>query len=225
MKTLYQRSGAYVSFILAGVHPAYHEVLRHLGYAEVAGGFAKTYRGDTPHLERIYETFARHAEAMVLQAARVQPVPWERALMSFLELVEGHELTWWLRGSAALAVRGLEIQPRDIDLTVSEADVHRLDELMLDYLVEPLVPVKGWFCNWWSRAFWHARIEWMGGVLPAADEPEASDFGPEAERLAETVAWRGHGVRVPPLALQLRTSEQRGLVERAEAIRRFLYSP
>jgi hypothetical protein len=218
MTPILSQEGSTVSFVLSEVDPVLQGALRNMGYGEREDGFAKTYPAGTPGLEATFETFARHAEEMILQAARLRPVPWEKALLAFLDLVADRDIRWWLRGSAALAVRGLEVAPGDIDLTVAGEDVHALDDLMRAHLVEPLVPVEGWVCEWWSRAFLHARIEWMGGVLASADEPEPSDFGPVAEREAETVHWRGHALRVPPLSLQLAVTRRRGLVARATLI-------
>jgi hypothetical protein len=48
---------------------------------------------------------------MVLQMAQVQPVPWDKVLSAFLQIIEGQPINWWLAGSAALTVRGLDITP------------------------------------------------------------------------------------------------------------------
>ena len=44
-------------------------------------------------------------------------------------------------------------------------------DLLVDGLVEPVAPAN-WFCTWWGRAVLGARVEWVGGVGPTADEPE-----------------------------------------------------
>lgn len=219
MQTLCQTVGGQTSFIIADLDPAYHQAARDLVYGQVAEGFAKTYPADTPGLDRIYRTFARCAEPMILQTAAAMPVPWEQALQAFLERVAGQPIDWWLGGSAALAVRGAQVAPRDFDLIVDDAGARRLGELLRDELVEPVVPVQGWVCSWWGRAFLHARFEWVGGVNAQADQPEPSDFGLAAAERLETVEWRGHAIRVPPLDLQLQVSLRRGLSQRAEQIR------
>ena len=47
-----------------------------------------------------------------------------------------------------------------------------------------------------------------------------SDFGPTATGRLDTVTWRGHTLRVPPLDLQLQVSERRGMAARVEEIER-----
>jgi hypothetical protein len=82
-------------------------------------------------------------EEMLRQKAGGVPVPWERTLLAFLEIVEGQELDWWLCGSAALAVRGLAVSPNDVDLNVAETSALRLGELLADCLVEPVQRARG----------------------------------------------------------------------------------
>jgi hypothetical protein len=229
LKTLCRTSGSHTSFILTDLDPAYHQAAEELVFSQEAVGWVRTFPADTPHLERIYHHFERFAEEMILQTARIHPVPWEQALLRLLQRLDGNNFQWYLGGSAALAARGLDIQPRDIDMVVAEADAQRLGEVLLDGLIEPVLPVgkilptEEWFGNWWGRAFLGARVEWVGGVDERADTPDISDFGPTAAARLETITWRGYTLQVPPLDLQLAVSERRGLTERVTGIRRALY--
>lgn len=225
MRTLFQTAGGQTSFIFANLDPAYHQAARDLAYGQVPEGFAKSYPADTPGLSEIYQNFARCAEPMILQTAGAMPVPWEQALATFLERVGGEPIDWWLGGSAALAVRGAKVAPRDFDLIVDGGGAKRLGELLRNALVEPVIPVEGWVCSWWGRAFLGARFEWVGGVNAQADQPAPSDFGPAAAARLDTVEWRGHAIRVPPLDLQLQVSQRRGLHARAEQIRQLQLLP
>jgi hypothetical protein len=80
-------------------------------------------------------------------------------------------------GHAALAVRGIPVVPRDLDLVVSDEGAAAAASAFDDALIEPAVAVEGWFCRWWGRAWIGARVEWAGGVTNAADEPLPTDFG------------------------------------------------
>jgi hypothetical protein len=222
LETICRTEGTTTFFVLAGLDPAYHEAARSLYYTPVRDGFAKGYPADTPDLDRIYAHFSRCAPEMVLQAARARPVPWDRALSAFLHAIEGQSIDWWLAGSAALAVRGLDVMPGDLDLIVDGASALKLGELLLDHLVEPVLPSSGWIGDWFGRAFLHARVEWVGDVHADVDTPLASDFGPTAASRLEVVRWQGSAIRVPPLDLQLQVSERRGLTGRAAKIRGLL---
>jgi hypothetical protein len=135
MKALCKTDERGVSFVFADVDLPYQDAVRGLFYSPVAEGFAKTFPPGTADLDRIYRNFRRHAEEMVLQAARVRPVPWEEALSAFLQAVEGASIDWWLTGGAALAVRGVEVNPGDLDLVTDEAGASRLAALLAEDLV------------------------------------------------------------------------------------------
>jgi hypothetical protein len=222
MRALRKTQGRETYFIMADVEPKYHDAVLSLYYTPLEEGFGKAFPSNTPDLSDIYSNFSRYAEEMVLQMAGVHPVPWEKCLITFLQTVESHNIDWWLCGSGALAVRGMEIEPHDIDLVVADADAQKLGNLLSEYLVEPFVRVEDWFCHWFGRAFLGARLEWVGGVDERADQPAVSDFGPTAENHLETVVWRDREIRVPPLELQLKVSKRRGLNERVEMIKRVL---
>jgi hypothetical protein len=209
------------AFVVSDVPPEYEPALVELGFERRAGRFRRSFPADRAELERTHAIFARHLDEVVSQTARVKPAPWDEALELLLRRVETVVIDWWLTGAAALAVRGVDVRPRDLDLVTDDAGARVLADLLRDELVEPLQPAE-WFCRWWGRAFLGARVEWVGGVGPAADEPLPTDFGLVAAASLEPVAWRGHVVRVPPLELQLAVSERRGLDDRAARIRAVL---
>jgi hypothetical protein len=192
---------------------------RKLAFTEGDGHWSRAFPAGTPHLDRAWVTFQRLGEPCLRQAAGLDPVPWQETLAEVCRRLTGAGVDWWLTGSAALAARGIPVTPGDLDLVVSDEDAHRVGDLLLDGLIEPVAPAD-WFCRWWGRAMLGARVEWVGGVGPAADQPEITDFGPAAAASLQTVRWRGHEIRVPPLALQRAVSVRRGLTERVHLIDR-----
>ena len=207
-------------FLITDVEPALRDAVLHLAFGPTDGGYAQTYPAGHPHMDRIFANFERHIGGIVLQNARRRPVPWEEALLTFCSAVEGEHIGWWLTGSAALAVRGLPIAPGDLDLMVDLESAPRVEELMLDYLVEP--PRPGFISATFTRSFPGALLEWCAGVDERADRYGVGDVGLAAQARLETVRWRGHEVRVPPLDLQLVVNERRGLEDRVRLIRRAL---
>jgi hypothetical protein len=222
MRTICQTDGDWTQFVVADLGEAYYSAALRLEFQPVPEGLARSFPSNSPHLRRAYENFARYVEELIRQRAGAQPVPWERALEGYLEIVAGTEVNWYLVGSTALAVRGLEIAPGDIDLVTDEVGAHSLAELLLDFLIEPVVPVDAWISDWFGRSFFHADVEWVGGVNERADTPEISDFGPVAATRLEPMHWRGHELWVPPLDLQRDVSRRRGLDSRVAQIDRFL---
>jgi hypothetical protein len=92
--------------------------------------------------------------------------------------------------------------------------------LRCDALVTPVERLDGWVANYTGRAFSHAIVEWISEPHASRDDPSAPhEQGPFICSELETVDWRGHHVRVPPLSAQLRVCERRGLTARAKLIR------
>jgi hypothetical protein len=223
VRTIQRTEGSRTLFVVTDVDPDYISTLRALAFSEVEDGFAKAYATDTPDLGRYYRHFARSIEEMVLQAAGVHAAPWDVALLALLRRMESHHIDWWLAGSAALAVRSLDVIPHDLDLIVDGPGAHALGAVLFDSLVGPVEETNEWISRWFGRAFLYVRIEWAGDVFAQVDELATTDFGPEAARRLESVTWRGYSIRVPPLALQLEVCRRRGLHTRAEQIARALH--
>jgi hypothetical protein len=222
MKTICKTEGEITFFIISDLEPVYHDAIRCLYYSPVEEGFAKSYPSNTPNLNRIYRNFEQYAKEMILQTAEVHSVPWDKSLLAFLQIIENEEINWWLAGSSALAIRGIDIIPHDLDLIVDKASAIKLGELLLDYLIEPVLPSHGWIADWFGRAFLYARLEWVGDVNDSVDSTNVTDFGLVAGSRLEVINWHDKKIQVPPLELQLKVTERRGLTERAEKIRRFM---
>lgn len=225
MRTALRIQDSETLFVLEDVAPEYQQAARDLYFQPIntAGGFAKRFPANFPHRQTIFQNFERCAEAMLLQTAGVSSVRWQDGLEDFLNRVEGQGIDWYLVGSAALAVRGMTIAPRDLDIVlVGEADVQHVRDLMLEITVEPFARSENWIAQWFGRTFLHTRLEFVGEIVPGVDDHGICDFGPAAAARLETVEWRGRALRVPPVDLMLAVTEARGLVDRAAEIRRWL---
>lgn len=199
-----------------GLQPALEQFWWEPGRTE---GWRRVFESCQEHqADCAFENVQRLLTPALRQAAGIDSVPWQDALAEVCRRFGSAGLDWWLAGSAALAVRGAPITPRDLDLIVSAADSLRAGDLLLDGLIEPVTQGEWDLSEWWGRAFVHARVEWAGGITAAADEPEVTDFGLSAAAALDTVRWRDWDVRVPPLRLQRSVSVRRGLHDRAAVI-------
>jgi hypothetical protein len=155
---------------------------------------------------------------LLRQTARLEPAPWPEALREAVRRLNDADIDWWLTGSAALAVRGLRIEPRDIDLMIHEKDAMPAAAAFADVLIEPAVETDGWISRWFGRAWLGARVEWVAGVSASVDEPVPTDFGPIAAAALTQIEWAGLPIRVPSLELQREVSARRGLNDRVTLI-------
>ena len=192
-------AGENTEFWVFDVDPRLGTALEALVWEPRDGGWVKSFPGPVPEqAARAFANIQHLLEPLLRQYLGMTAVPWEAALDGVCGRLESGGVDWWLCGSAALAARGAAIVPRDLDLVVADADAVAVGGLLADGLIEPVCPA-GWpISNWWGRAFLHARVEWVGGVTPAADEPQATDYGPTAANSLQATRWRDWEIRVPP---------------------------
>lgn len=159
--------------------------------------------------------------------AAFAPRPWPVVLRAVADVLDACRADWFLVGSAAVAVRGIAVDPGDIDVCllggVEEAQC--LCQAMHRHLIFPLRDMGRVIgARWFSRAWLRLAVEWMADPDPDADAAfarngSACEWGRTALGAGETVEWDGRCVRLPPLWLQLQVADQRLLFDRADRIR------
>jgi hypothetical protein len=200
----------------------YQERLEHMGFAPAGEGkFIRSLSADGEVLQT-HANFAQHLEEMLLQSARLRHVGWEETLDLFISRVNNTPLHWFLYGSGALAVRGIDVDPGDLDFCVSDAQL--AGYIFKDLLVEPVTKMNGWVADYGGRAFSGCLFEWIAGVHSEVDEPLPHEQGLAAAQRIESVRWHEHKIFVAPLDLQLAVTERRGLTDRAMKIRAHIAS-
>ncbi|HST24617.1 MAG TPA: hypothetical protein VLJ76_01370 [Gaiellaceae bacterium] len=209
-------------FVVHTDEPDFRRALGKLGFTEDNQAFVRAFPAGAPGLHECYFRFKRTLEDMLAQAAGRLITPWEDALDAAATRLRSNHADWFLAGGGALAVRGIEVVPRVLDLVV--ADEATATAALGDAQIEPTSENRPgtWISRWFGRAFLNARIEWISDVDPAIDVYAApNDHGPAAAARLEHVRWHDHDLALAPLELQLAVAEKRGLTERAAAIRDF----
>lgn len=216
LRTGLRRGAGWVEFVVDTDDALYADRLVKMGWLPAGTGNFTRRLSASGDIDRIFERFSEHLELMVLQSARLRPVEWEVALEAFVDRVSRTGVGWWLYGSAALAVRGLEVVPGDLDLAVE--DPWMVGQALEDLLVEPVTRMTGWVADAGGRAFCGVVIEWLSGAHPTGLIPPHEQEEAAAAHL-EIVDWRGRSVPVPSLELQLAVAARRGLEQRCVLIR------
>ena len=92
-----------------------------LAFAEENGGFVRSFPADAPGLHDTYVRFKRTLDDVLAQASGRSIPPWEDALDAVAMRLDAVRAEWFLVGSGALAVRGIDVVPRDLDLVVADS--------------------------------------------------------------------------------------------------------
>src|SRR3954469_4692480 len=106
--------------VVHGAESALEQALVDLYFLPEEGAFVKRFPVGSvtdPILARLRQSLV----PLLRQAAGLDAAPWREALHEVAERLDEANIDWWLAGSAALAVRGVRVEPRDLDLVVSQA--------------------------------------------------------------------------------------------------------
>lgn len=222
MKITFEEEHEVMVFRISDFDKKYEDVLRACFYSQEGESYTKRYPKAARHLEKITKYYFDHAQEMFDQLGYFAPIPWEKALFEFAKKLEGKRINWWLTGSCAVCIRGIPLQPHDVDVMVDSADIEEIGDIFADYLIEPIIDTDGWVTKDFGVIFRHARIDIASDPQDILDDPEPVDCGPYARANLEELNWKGLAIRVPPLPLSLNVNKRRGRSDRVEMITRYL---
>ncbi|SFI23524.1 hypothetical protein SAMN05192551_10964 [Tindallia magadiensis] len=202
--------------------PKYEEIFQMCFYEKDDRGYTKKYPKHAKYLDRMKERYQENAPLMFDQLGYFAEVPWQLGLKKFCEMLQNSTVNWWLTGSCAACIRGVELNPHDIDIMIDSESVDEITEIFKDYLIEPIISTEGWLTKDFGVIFMDVRIDIASDPAPILDEPEPVDCGPYALKNLEIVDWNGFQIKVPPLKLQFNVNQKRGRFERAKKIKAFM---
>ena len=201
-------SGETARFHVHTRDPAFASVLPPMGFGSSGADRFTRLLPRTDDIRLIHDNFARHLEEILQQCARLRHAPWEVGLREFMRRMESTTLDWWLVGSAALAVRGVDVAPKDVDLVVHDAAA--VGHVLNDLLIYPVTRMEGWAAEWFGCAFAGCLIEWIAHPHPSTLYGDGlHEIGSESAGRLETLEWHSHLIRLPRLDWQLTVAEAR----------------
>jgi hypothetical protein len=201
--------------------PGQQKALAELGFG---ADLVRRYPPGTRYLDRAVANLRRNLDEIVRQRIAGTPPGWAGPLEDLLRRAGQARVPVAVVGSAALAARGVDVRPGDIDVITTMDGVDALADSYQESLVMPVATVPGF--GKWSRAFSGGiRVEWLGN--PARPQEDGWPLAASAWSIAspfEEIRWQTRILRVPPLEVQRRAEVHRGRPDRAAAIDEYLQS-
>jgi hypothetical protein len=192
-------------------------------YEEIEGEYVRKYPAtlmfghDLPGLERRYGAFVNreYSEGKTAEAV-------DRVLEWICDTHEAHGIRWWLTGSAALYVRGIDLLPHDVDVMTYLTEIEKVRAAVWDHIVEPFHHVRGWVVKGFGVIDYGYRVDYAFEPEEYVDGRGLCDFGPYAEAHLEEIVWHGRKIRVPEIRLHLRPNQVRNRTQVVQAIEDYL---
>jgi hypothetical protein len=179
------------------------------------------YPPDTRYFERTVANLRQGLDEMVRQQIEKTTGNWRAAFRELLSRAGQARVPFAVAGGVALAVRGVDVRPGDIDVLTTLQGADALGDSYRDVLVVPVATEPGF--GRWGRAFTGGiRVEWLGTParvqegpwpLAAAEWSVTSPF--------DEIRWENRSLRVPPLDVQRQVEVQRQRQDRVAAIDAF----
>jgi len=215
-----------IKYILKKVPQKYYEAIQHYFFQLNGDIFTKTYIKNQfmfSHDIRIIEQrFSMFLADMLEVTIGHKIMDWELALENIIKIMDEHKINWWLTGSAACAVRGIRIIPRDIDIMTYKTEISKIEKAYENYIVEPFHHVTDWLLKGFGVVFLNGRIDFAFEPEENSDADEKFDFGFYASKNLETIMWRGNQVKVPPVELHVKSNENRKREDRVKMIMEYI---
>lgn len=125
---------------------------------QVGSSFIKPYDNvkDFPYCA---ENFSKYGETAVRQQLKLVPAPWEKALDRLLPEMEALGVDFYLHGSAAMALHGIDITPKDINIIIpNSSDFDKVREHFHKLAIKPFERCDNWLMSGLGEIFLDAVI-------------------------------------------------------------------
>ncbi|MCR5102297.1 MAG: hypothetical protein K6B41_13145 [Butyrivibrio sp.] len=129
---------------------------------------------------------------------------------------------WGLTGSTSFAIQGMDVEPHDMDIQADESTAYLLDELLADYVIQPVKfygnkTIRSHFGKFIVDGM---EVEVMGDIQKK-NNGEWEDIIPLV-RLLDYVNWNGYQIPVLKLSYEAEAYRKLGRIERAAQLEEFI---
>lgn len=147
------------AFFAEDVEERYWYYFRDELWWQLGSSFIKTF-DNVKDFEYCAKNFTRCGEVAVSQQLKIQPAPWEKALELFVPEMKELGVDWYIHGSTAMALWGIDVVPKDINIIIPNAsDFDRVREHFYMRALRPFERCEGWLMSGLGSIFMEANIE------------------------------------------------------------------
>lgn len=215
-----------IEYQIEDIPDEYKEVLLHYGFTEKNHRYTRSYNKNTFMFQQssrlLKENFEGCLEKMINNTLCNTKMDWEKALDAIADKMLKNNISWWLTGSAACAIRGINIIPQDIDIMTYKTEIKKVEKVFKNFAIEPYHHVTNWVVKGFGVIYLNGRIDMAFEPEESSDGHGRVDFGFYAMNNLETIKWKGYSIKVPPVDLHIYSNKVRGRHDRVKLIEEYI---
>ncbi|MDR1704149.1 MAG: AraC family transcriptional regulator [Clostridiales bacterium] len=125
---------------------------------QLGGSFIKTY-DNVADFRYCAQNYVNFGELSIKQLTGEIPAPWENALDLFIGEIDKLGVDWYIHGSVALALWGINVTPKDVNIIIANApDFEKVRAHFARYAIAPIQPCDEYGMCGGGQIFMEAAI-------------------------------------------------------------------
>lgn len=197
------------AFCAENVEQAYWDYFKNELWWQVGNHFIKTY-DNVQDFSYCAENFAKYGETAIQQQLKIIPAPWEKALNFLVPGMKKLEVDWYVHGSAAMALWGIAVEPKDLNVIVPNySDYEKVRDHFFSLAIRPFERCENWLMSGLGDIFVEATI----GFAFCNQELEPYDLSK-----LEKIVYKGEEVYISSLEMLKQDNEHFHRPDRVQKI-------
>ena len=199
----------YYAYYAEDVEEQYWDYFKNQLWWQIGNSFIKPY-DNVKDFEYCAKNFTKYGELSMKQELKILPTPWEKALRLLIPAMKKIAVAWYIHGSAAMALWGIDVAPRDINIVIPNySDYEKVRAHFYKLAIKPFERCENWVMSGLGTIFLEANI----GFAFHKKELEPYDCN-----TLETIEYDGEKINIATLEMLRQDNEFYGRPERVRQI-------
>ena len=199
----------YYGFYAEDVDKQYWDYFKKGLWWQLGNSFIKTY-DNVEGVDYCAENFTKYGETVIKQQYKIIPTPWENALDLFIAEMKKLDVEWYIHGSAAMALWGIDVTPMNINVIgANYSDFDKIRDHFCKFAISPIQRCDNWVMSGGGTIFMEAAM----GIWLHNKELEPYDMN-----TLKKVVHNGNEIYISSLEMLKQDNENYGRPERVKLI-------
>lgn len=199
----------YYAYFAEDVDEKYWDYFKENQWWQIGNSFIKSF-DNVKDFEYCADNFTRHGETAIKQQLKILKTPWEKALGIFISEIKELGVDWYIHGSVAMALWGINVEPKDLNIIIANySDFDKVRNHFYKYAIRPIERCENWLMSGLGEVFMEAVI----GISFHNKELEPYDMSK-----LEQIPYKGTEVYVSSLEMLKRDNMDYNRLDRVKAI-------